>query len=53
LLLGSAQLAFEGGWIIAIVVPLITLLATAVGLAGVAGSRVIMRRRSGRRATAD
>jgi CHASE2 domain-containing sensor protein len=50
-LLLAAQLAFQGGWIVAVVVPLVALIAAGLGLAGVAGGRLMMRRRSVRRAT--
>jgi CHASE2 domain-containing sensor protein len=45
-LLGAAQLAFLGGWIIAVVVPLVALAAAALGLAGVAGAVAARRRLS-------
>jgi CHASE2 domain-containing sensor protein len=41
-LLVAAQLAFQAGWIVAVVVPLVTLVAAALGLA----ARVMMRRLS-------
>jgi CHASE2 domain-containing sensor protein len=45
-LLVGAQLAFQGGWILAVVVPLAALAAAAVGLAALATSRLVRRRRA-------
>jgi CHASE2 domain-containing sensor protein len=52
-LLGAAQLAFQSGWIVAVVVPLIALGAAALGVASVALARLLLRRRGERAATVD
>ena len=46
--LAIAQLTFHAGWIIAAVVPLAALLASAIGVAALAAGRAVRRRRAGR-----
>jgi CHASE2 domain-containing sensor protein len=46
ILLGAAQLAFQGGWIMAVIVPLVALAAAALGIAVVASARSAVRRLS-------
>jgi CHASE2 domain-containing sensor protein len=41
----AAQLAFQAGWVLAVVVPLAALAAAAVGLAALAAARLVRRRR--------
>jgi CHASE2 domain-containing sensor protein len=52
-LLGAAQLAFQAGWIVAIVVPLAALAAATLVVASVGGARLVRRRRAQRPATSD
>jgi CHASE2 domain-containing sensor protein len=47
-LLAGAQLAFQRGWVLAVVVPLVAVLTAALGLAAVAAARLLRRRRGGR-----
>ena len=49
--LAAAQLAFHGGWIVAVVVPLAALTASALGVAALAAGR-IARNRAARRGSA-
>jgi adenylate cyclase len=49
----AAQLAFQSGWIVAMVVPLAALVAAAVGVAALGGARLARRRRARRPAAAD
>jgi CHASE2 domain-containing sensor protein len=50
-LLVGAQLAFQSGWVVAVVVPLVALTASTLGIAGVAAGRLIMQRRTQRAGT--
>jgi CHASE2 domain-containing sensor protein len=52
-LLVAAQLAFQGGWIVAVVVPLAALAAATLGNAAVGVVRLLLRPRSERVTTAD
>jgi CHASE2 domain-containing sensor protein len=49
----AAQLAFQTGWIVAIVVPFAALVAAAVGVAALGGARLALRRRARRPAASD
>jgi hypothetical protein len=51
LFLVGAQLAFDGGRIVAVVAPLVALLIAAWGVAIVAAARALRRRRGGRELT--
>jgi CHASE2 domain-containing sensor protein len=52
-LLGGAQLAFQGGWIIAVVAPLAALAAATLIAAGVGGARWARRHRAEGAGTSD
>jgi CHASE2 domain-containing sensor protein len=52
-LLAAAQLVFQGGWIVAVVVPLAALALATLGVAGVGAVRVVLRRRMQRTASVD
>jgi CHASE2 domain-containing sensor protein len=52
-LLGGAQLAFQGGWIVAIVAPLVALAAATLIAAGVGGARWARRHRAEGPGTSD
>jgi CHASE2 domain-containing sensor protein len=52
-LLAAAQLAFQSGWIVAVVVPLVALGAAALGVATVSVVRLLLGRRGERAATVD
>jgi CHASE2 domain-containing sensor protein len=47
-LLVGAQLAFQSGWMVAVVVPLVALTASTLGIAGVGAGRLMMQRRTRR-----
>jgi CHASE2 domain-containing sensor protein len=47
-LLVAAQLAFQSGWMVAVVVPLVALTASTLGIAGVGAGRLMMHRRTQR-----
>jgi CHASE2 domain-containing sensor protein len=47
-LLVGAQLAFQSGWMVAVVVPLVALTASTLGIAGVGAGRLMMHRRTQR-----
>jgi CHASE2 domain-containing sensor protein len=47
-LLFGAQLAFQSGWMVAVVVPLVALTASTLGIAGVGAGRLMMHRRTQR-----
>ena len=49
--LAAAQLAFQSGWIVAVVVPFVALVAAAVGVAALGVGRLVLRRRAQRSAT--
>jgi CHASE2 domain-containing sensor protein len=51
--LAAAQLAFQSGWIVAVVVPLAALVAAALGVAAVGGARLVLLRRAQPQATSD
>jgi CHASE2 domain-containing sensor protein len=53
ILLAAAQLAFQGGWIVAVVVPLVALFVAALGVLGASGIRSLLRRRAGGATTTD
>jgi CHASE2 domain-containing sensor protein len=46
--LAAAQLAFQSGWIVAVVVPCAALVAAAVGVAALGAARLVLRRRAER-----
>jgi CHASE2 domain-containing sensor protein len=47
--LAAAQLAFHGGWIVAVVVPIAALVAATSGVAAMAAAHVVRRRTAGSR----
>ena len=47
-LLAAAQFAFQGGWILAVVVPLAALVAAALGIVALGAAGVVRRRRAQR-----
>jgi CHASE2 domain-containing sensor protein len=52
-LLGAAQLAFQGGWIVALVAPLAALVAATLIAVGVGGARLARRHRADGPGTSD
>jgi CHASE2 domain-containing sensor protein len=51
--LGVAQLVFQGGWIVAVVVPLAAFVAATTGVAALTAARLIRRRRAQRPAPSN